>query len=477
MATPLPENAAPFDVDEIVAATGGTLAQAGAERVEGVCTDTRGVLAGKVFVALRGERFDAHDLVQQAADGGARCLIVEREVPVTPPGIAVVRVGSTLDALGSLARSHRLRWGGTLVAIGGSAGKTTTRSTVGAVLGALRPGRVHATPGNLNNRVGLPLTLLAVRAEHDLCVLEVGTNQVGEVPALARVCEPDVAVLTLVDLEHSEGLGDLDSIEAEEGALLRALGAAGAAVGNGDDERVRRQVRRSPAAEHRLYGVGAECDYRIVRRELLGHDGVRVTAARRDGSEVIFDCPLVGEPGALAAVAAWTVAEWIEKSPVEGALIGRALEGIGVPGRLTRVVLGDGCLVLDDSYNANPASVRKSIETARELATGRGGRLWLVLGEMRELGAATEPEHRAMGEFAARSGASGLVLIGSLAEPAVAAASGGGLGTFFVEDATQAAAPLLDRLGPEDVVLVKASRGVRAERVVEGLTLARGRIR
>ncbi|NLE88617.1 MAG: UDP-N-acetylmuramoyl-tripeptide--D-alanyl-D-alanine ligase [Myxococcales bacterium] len=477
MATPLPENDAAFEVSEIVAVTGGRLEREGVARVQGIATDTRGALAGKAFVALVGERFDAHDLVQSAAEAGARCLIVERDVSISVPDTAVVRVPSTLDALGALARAHRRRWGGTVVAIAGSAGKTTTRSTVGAVLGALRPGRVHATVGNLNNQVGLPLTLLAVRGDHELCVLEVGTNRVGEVPALARVCEPDVALLTLVDLEHSEGLGGLDSIEAEEGALLAALDPAGAALGNGDDPRVRRQVQRSPASARLLYGTSEDCDYRLLERELLGHDGVRVTAARRDGSQVVFECPLVGEPGALAAIAAWTVAEWVERRPVDGALLTRALGQVGEAGRLARVVLGDGCLVLDDSYNANPASVRKSVETARELADARGGRLWLVLGEMRELGAATEPEHRAMGELAARSGASGLFVIGSLAEPAVAAASDGGLGSLFFEDAADVAPSLLERLGPEDVVLVKASRGVRAERVVEGLTLARGKVR
>jgi UDP-N-acetylmuramoyl-tripeptide--D-alanyl-D-alanine ligase len=495
MATPLPENVAPFTLDEILAATSGELLQDGPARFSGVATDTRAALAGKVFVALRGERFDAHDFLPGAAAAGAGCLVVERETEFRAEGVAIVRVASTLEALGALARAHRRRWGGQVIAVAGSAGKTTTRGAVSALCEALRPGRVHSTSGNLNNRIGLPLTLLAAAAEHELCVLEVGTNRTGEVAALGGICEPDVAVLTLIDLEHSEGLGDLDAIEVEEGSLLAALRPRGVAVGNGDDPRVRRQVEQwAQSVEAQFpetqgactfYGTGTDAHYRIVERSTLGDRSARLTVLRSrasggaataptDSDRVVFDCPLLGEPGALAATAALAVAELVEGRALEGALLSRAFEHAGEAGRLTRVVLGDGCLVLDDTYNANPASVRKSIATAAELASLRGGRLWLVLGEMRELGACTEEEHRSMGRFAAQSPAAGLVVIGSLAEPAVAAASDGGLGTIFCADAPAAVQPLLERLGPADVVLVKASRGVRAERVVEGLLRARG---
>lgn len=476
MATPLPENGATFELDELVAVTSGELLQGGASgSVSGISTDTRSDLRGKAFVALVGERFDAHELLPQAVEAGARCLIVERDTGLRPEGVAVVRVGSTLDALGDLARAHRRRWGGRVVAIAGSAGKTTTRSTVAAVLEALRPGRVHATRGNLNNRVGLPLTLLAARPEHEICVLEIGTNRTGEVPALANVAEPDVGVLTLIDLEHSEGLGDLDAIEREEGALLSALRSAGAAIGNGDDPRVRRQIAQSTAARRILYGTGEDADYRISERRAVGYEGGEVVATR-PGEEipVRFEVPLLGEPGALAATAAWAVAELVEGRPIAGDVLTAALRGVGEAGRLARVVLSDGCLVIDDSYNANPASVRKSIETAAELASLRDGQLWLVLGEMRELGERTAPEHREMGRFAAKSPARALFVLGALAEPAVAAASDGGLSVTFCPDATDAVEPLLQHIGPKDVVLVKASRGVRAERVVEGLIRARG---
>lgn len=486
MATPLPENAASFTLDEVVAVTSGHLvhppagpsAPASPARLVGVATDTRAALTGKVFVALRGERFDAHEFLPAAAAAGAGCLLVERETDFRAPGVAVVRVSSTLEALGALAREHRRRWGGRVIAVAGSAGKTTTRGAVSAVLEELRPGTVHSTSGNLNNRVGLPLTLLAAGEAHELCVLEVGTNQTGEVAALGAICEPDVAVLTLIDLEHSEGLGGLDAIEQEEGSLLAALRPGGVAIGNGDDPRVRRQLEgwaRVTGGAHVLYGTTEDAQYRILERATLSDRASRLSVSRPGVAEsAVFECPLLGEPGALAATAAVAVADLVAGRPMDGELLARAFEHVGATGRLTRVVLGDGCLVLDDTYNANPASVRKSIATAAELAALRGGRLWLVLGEMRELGPHTEAEHRSMGSYAAQSPAAGLFVIGALAEPAVAAASDGGLGTTFCADAPEAVQPLLERTGPTDVVLVKASRGVRAERVVEGLLRARG---
>jgi UDP-N-acetylmuramoyl-tripeptide--D-alanyl-D-alanine ligase len=363
-----------------------------------------------------------------------------------------------------------------VVAIGGSAGKTTTRSTVSSVLAATYPGRVHFTRGNLNNRVGLPLTLLGVTEAHELCVLEVGTNQTGEVPELASVCEPDVAILTLVDLEHSEGLGDLDAIEAEEGALLRAVGPAGTVIGNGDDARVRRQVELSSARRKVLYGSSSNASYRIVRRELLGPAGARIVVERGAGETIELTCPLLGEPGALAVTAALAVAETLGDEPLDGATMERALVGVGEAGRLRLVSLANGAWVLDDSYNSNPASVQKSIETARELAASRGGAFFLVLGEMRELGPASALEHEKMGLLAGGSGARALFAVGGDASIAARAAEGQGMKVSFFEDAAEVAAPLAPLLGATDVVVVKASRGVRAERVVEGLVALSGSV-
>ncbi len=480
MATAIPENVAPFSLDELALATGGVWVHRGERGALGVSTDTRGTLLGKAFVALVGERFDGHDWVKTAAESGASSVVVERDVPTLPSDVSVLRVSSTLHALGALARFHRRRWGRRVVAIAGSAGKTTTRSTVGALLETLLPGRVHATRGNLNNRIGLPLTLLGVTDAHEVCVLEVGTNSTGEVPTLAAVCEPNVSVLTLIDLEHSEGLGDLDAIEVEEGALLRAVPADGAVVGNADDLRVRRQLAQARAATKLGYGAAEGAAYRIVSRRPRGVFGAEVVVERaarplNAPTTIAFECPLLGEPGALAATAALAVAEEVTGRSVDASTLADALRRVGEAGRLALVVLGDGAWVLDDSYNANPASVKKSIETARELAAERGGGLWLVLGEMRELGAASAAEHEKMGVLASESGALGFFAVGGDARLSAEAAEARGMKTWFFEDAEAVCAPLSSLLAPEDVLVVKASRGVRAERVVEGLVRARGR--
>src|SRR5690606_5542807 len=202
MATGIPTNLAAFSLSEVARLTGGVQLGGAATRVVGVATDTRGDLRGKLFVALRGERFDGHQFIERAVRQGAAAVLAE-DVPTSVTG---VKVASALDALGLLARAHRRRWAGRVIAVAGSAGKTTTRSVSAALLGALLGERLHGSPGNLNNRIGLPMVLLGLEPTHQLALLEVGTNRSGEVAALTATCEPDVCVLTLIDLEHTEGL-------------------------------------------------------------------------------------------------------------------------------------------------------------------------------------------------------------------------------------------------------------------------------
>ncbi len=466
MATPIPDNVAAFTVSEIVSAAGGWASRPAAGSVRGVATDTRVDLAGKLFVALVGESFDGHDFLTQAAERGAAALCVSRE-PARDPGVPVVVVKDTLDALGQIARLHRRRWGGTLVAIGGSAGKTTTRGAVTAALDAVMPGQVHYARGNLNNRVGVPMVLLGVEAGHRVAVVEVGTNERGEVGKLSGVCEPDIALLTLIGMEHAAGIGDIDEIEAEEGDLLAALGARATAIGNGDDDRVVRQLARSAAATKLAYGTRGSCTYRLAKRTSRGLSGATVEI-ERPGGRVAIETDLIGEPGALAVTAALAVADRVVQRPLDAAELVGAFSAAraGEPGRLVPLELADGTVVLDDTYNANPASVTSSIATAREIAQGRGARLVLVLGEMRELGPTSAREHDAIGRALAESDAAAIVGVTGDARR---------FGGAFAEDAEAAIALVLDRVRPGDVVLVKASRGVHAEKIVEALVRARGR--
>jgi UDP-N-acetylmuramoyl-tripeptide--D-alanyl-D-alanine ligase len=483
MATPIPANAARFSLAEIVLATSGTCAHGAPElAVEGVTTDSRGDASGKLFVALSGERFDGHRFAADAVREGARALLVQRgALPQGAAGnVPVVEVDDTLSALGALARAHRRRWGGPLVAVAGSAGKTTTRSTIAAALEAVLPGAVHSVAGNLNNRIGVPMVLFGLAPAHGTAVVEIGTNAPGEVRELTSIALPNIGVLTLVDVEHSEGLGSLDDIEEEEGSLLRGLPKAGVAIANGDDERAVRQLVGATARKKISYGTRGAVDYRIERRESLGLVGSRVTLERPKGRSretIALEVPLFGLPGALAVAAAVAVADRIAARtvPVDRLVSAFGRGTLGEPGRLRPIELGDHTVVLDDSYNANPASVRAAVTAARELADDRAARLMLVLGEMRELGALSHSEHDSLGQFVGESGAAGLVAIGGDAVRFVRPATASGVDAAFAPDSDRAVAEVLVRVRPGDVVLVKASRGVQAERIVEALVRAKGR--
>lgn len=486
MATAIPENVAGFSFEEVLEITSGKALLVSAAPVVGVTCDSRGDLTGKAFVALRGERFDGHDFLVQAVAGGARLLIVRDERQVhellgallrSVPGPdgggrlpGIIAVSDPLAALGQLASAHRQRWPGRLVAVAGSAGKTTTRSAISALLQESHPGQVHSTRGNLNNLIGVPMTLLGLCPQHRFAVVEVGTNRPSEVQTLARIVHPDVAVLTLIDWEHSEGLGGLDAIEAEERAIFCTLGEGQAALGFGDDPRVARSVLAS-RAEHRLfYGEAPSSDLCIASRRALRPDAAELRVRRRDGSELSFSTSLIGKPGALASAAAVLAVETLTGRPCAEAQCTRALANAGEPGRHTVVELEGPLYIIDDSYNSNPASVESSIGTGREMADQVGGRLWLVLGEMLELGPETRSAHQRMGQAARESSAVGACFVGGDATLAAAQARGGPMEVTFFEHSQEVAAYLGPLLRARDVVVLKGSRGVRVERVLEGLT-------
>lgn len=465
MATAIPVNEARFTLGRVANVTGGALEGPADTATRGVCTDTRADLRGQLFVALRGERFDGHEFIGSALQAGAAGVVAE----TLPPGVPGVRVESALDALGALARDHRRAWGGRVVAVAGSAGKTTTRSVTGALLERLLGDRVHLTKGNLNNLVGVPMVLFGATASHDLAVIEVGTNQTGEVASLESICEPDVALLTLIDLEHAEGLGDLDAIEIEEGAILRP--SAKLLLGNGDDQRVRRQIEAAGTTAL-LYGFGETCDYRILSATLTQDCSTRLQIARPDASKQTLLTPFLGAPGALATLAAIAVAEHFAGRALDPAWVEHALgqPGAREPGRLQPLALADGTLVIDDSYNANPASLLAAIAVARQVADLRRARLHLVLGEMRELGAWSESEHRKLRSAVEGARAVTTAAIGPDARWFVGSAEG----ERHFADSVAAAAWLSNRVAAGDVVLVKASRGIRAEMVVDTLVRERG---
>jgi len=321
----------------------------------------------------------------------------------------------------------------------------------------------------------VPLVLLSLAHYHELCVVELGTSEPGEIERLTRMADPDVAVLTRIALEHSEGLGDLDAIEHEEGALLRGLRKNAIAVINGDDDRCVRQLSASPAARQISYGFRAASrkvkqHYRILGQESRG-EGSRVRIERPDAALLDVRSPLLGPPGAYAFTAALAAVEGLMGRSLTGEEVERALAAptLGEPGRLSPVELPDGSLVLDDSYNSSPASVKSSAEVARQLADARGGRLLLVLGEMRELGPLSAEAHRDVGRELCASRPDLLVAFGGDAALFLEEPQRSGVAVELAADAPAALEIVQAKRAPGDVILVKASRSLRAERIVHGL--------
>lgn len=471
MTTVIPSNRAHFTADEVMRvtkATGNVSLEAGCTSVT---SDSRGDVLGKLFVALVGERFDAHGFVADVLARGAWGVLVEHDIVGVDPD-RIFRVSSTLSALGALARYHRQRWRGQLVTIGGSAGKTTTRAATTALLEAIRPGRVHSTVGNLNNLVGVPMTLLGLEPHHDVAVVELGTNQRGEVARLAAICQANVAVLTCIGLEHTLGLGDLDGVAAEEADLFSAMSTPSYCIGNCDDVRVSGILRRlqsaSPGAVRIYgYGVGESSTHRIVeRRAHEHHSSIRILRKLDDG-EVAFAIRtrLVGLPGALASTAALAVADAVFGPVGAEAMLECALDrDIGQDSRLKIIERSDRALVIDDCYNANPISMRSSIAVAKELANARQARLVLVLGDMLELGQLSRSEHVAL--VSELGGAAQVLAVGAEMRALVTKAVEVGLPIAHYASADDATQPALEATRANDVLLVKGSRGVRLERVV-----------
>lgn len=480
MATPIPKNLAAVTPWEAAAACGGRIVHLPDEAViaRGLTTDTRAIEPGCAFVALRGERFDGHTFVDEASKRGACLVIVERgRAPATMGNTAVVEVDDTLVAWGALARHHIRAWrrhrgrNAVVVGITGSAGKTTTKELVALALSTF--GSVHATRGNLNNRIGVPSVALGVLPEHRFLVLEMGMSLRGEIEALAKLAEPDVGVITNVGFAHAEGVGGTrQDVAREKGALLAALYPRGVAIVPEEDPAARGELARTRAERVRTFGLGG--DYRLASRVLdASKGGARLVIERPGALEPLtLEVPLVGEAQALDLAAAVAAAEESAGSALDGPSLERALRSLSMEGRLTLVFLADGTLVVDDSYNANPHSMKEALKVLSEL--GRNKRKLAILGEMKELGPVAEPSHDTLGEDIVRAAVDLVVSCGGLMNRALAIPRAQGTETLAFGSSVEAADAAVSFVRPGDVVLVKGSRSIATERVVETLVRTRG---
>ncbi|HWZ61567.1 MAG TPA: UDP-N-acetylmuramoyl-tripeptide--D-alanyl-D-alanine ligase [Steroidobacteraceae bacterium] len=427
-----------------------------------VVSDTRNLSAGQLFVALHGPQFNGNDFLAAAGAAGAAGALVDREQSVP---LAQIVVADTQAALERAARLWRDAFDGALIGVAGSNGKTTTKEMTAAILA--RAGPCLATRGNLNNHIGVPLTLLRLTGAERFAVVEMGANHAGEVAQLVAVARPTVGLITNAGAEHLEGFGSLEGVARAEGEMVAGLSPTATAVINADDE-FAPLWRRSTPARVVTFGVRAAADFSAseVQTE-VGTEGFatrfRLSAPLGAAAIRLSLGGVHNIANALAAAAAAAAAGARLEHIVAGLAAVRA-----VPGRLQfRAATGGGWLI-DDSYNANPSSVRAAIELLATLP----GRRWLVLADMAELGEFALAEHAAIGEFARHSGIERLYATGTLAQRAVESF---GAGAQWLPDVPALATALraaLDGGGADVRVLIKGSRFNRLERVVEALTAA-----
>lgn len=474
MATPIPRNAARFSIDELAGATRGSVRASTDRALVGVTTDSRVVSEGSIFVALRGATHDAHDFVPQVIAAGAGALVVSRPV-AAPPGVAVVVVEDTLHALGEIARAHRRRFAIPVIGITGSVGKTTTKELTAAALEALGA-RVHRSAGNLNNLIGVPMTILGLGADHDAAVIEMGMNVPGEIARLAEIAAPTLGVVTAVAEVHTEGVGGLEGVAREKGSLLLALDEGGAAVFTADDAILAPYAAGSAAHTKLSFGISEGADVRLAEVQ-VALDGTECAYVVRGVNEFVqVRLALVGEgPARCGAAALATVCALRGADAVVTAAAGLARVQPG-EGRARPVAGISGSTILDDAYNASPRATELALRSAVELASAQGGRAIAVLGDMLELGSESERLHESIGEAAVAADVALLVCCGPLmratargALTAVTMTGASGIRIEHLDDAGDAAALVRDVLEPGDVVLVKGSRSMRMERVVEAL--------
>ena len=441
-----------------------SFAQACSGRLQGedraysqVCTDTRTLARGELFVALRGPRFNGNEFVAQAHAAGAAGAVVDTP-QVTP--LAQVIVAESEAALARAAQQWRGRFDIPVIGVAGSNGKTSTKEMTAAILA--RAGACLATRGNLNNHIGVPLTLLRLGPEHRSAVIEMGANQSGDVAALAELAAPTIGLITNAGAEHLEGFGTLEGAARAEGEMVEALSAAGTAVINADDPYAPlwRGLTRARVVD---FGMSARASWRAedLHCEVDGEGfKTRFTLVSPLGRAAV-KLELAGRHNvmnALGAAAAAAAAGATLEHIVAGLAVVRA-----VPGRLQFKRALSGAWLIDDSYNANPSSVRAGIEVLEQL----DGKKWLVLGDMAELGDFAQESHAEIGTFARAHGVERLFATGALTVGTVESFGAGGQ---WFPDAQALSAALVASANSGVRMLVKGSRMNRLERVVEALT-------
>ncbi len=456
----------PITFSDIARVTGGQIVQGNPRSVfSAVSTDSRTAAAGELFFALSGELYDAHSFLDRAVSAGAGGLVVSRRVDL-PPDIPVLLVDDTLAALQSLAALNRARTGAFLVGVTGSTGKTTTKDIIASVLGTRFA--THKTTGNFNNEIGLPLTLLQIGQDCGAAVVEMAMRGSGEIDALCRIAAPDGAVITTINETHLELLGDVSSIAAAKGEILEHIPAAGFALLHADSPFIRREAGRCKGRVI-FFGEDPAADIRAENIKPAGGGSVFDVVIGKERDQYILPAP--GRHNVINALAAVGVGKEMGLTKEE---IARGLASASLTGMRLEVIRAGGIKIINDSYNASPASTGAALQTLADLAGGR--RKIAVLGNMLELGPQALAGHRGVGETAARLQVDYLVTVGDLAEAIHTGAVSAGLRpekAVHCGDNGQAIKVLEKLLDAGDTVLVKGSRGMKMEQIVRRLVQSR----
>lgn len=458
-----------WKTSDLLRATGGRLVCGRPDAVfSQISTDSRSISPGELFVAISGASHDAHRFIGEVIGKGARGLVVASDkVPTLPDPllkdleITCIAVSDTTRALGDMARFYRLRFAASIAAVTGSAGKTTTREMMASVL-AQRFNTLSSSK-NFNNEIGLPLTLFRLTPQIEWAVVEIGMNHPGEIARLAEICIPDIGLITNVGPVHLEGVGSIEGVMRAKGELLEKINPSGTAVLNADDPYGRRLAQTT---DRKVIFFGESPDA-TIRAESIRVEGQSVSFSLLLPSETVFvDLPVPGRfmvSNALAAAAAGTL------TGLTGSEIKAGLESFQpVEGRMYIRTTGKGIRIIDDTYNANPAAMKEAIRVLCSLKERRG---ILVMGDMLELGEQSAPLHESIGSEAAAAGVDRLYVTGAFsgAVQAGAAAAGMPAQNIFVGTPGEIISRLTERLEPGDWVLVKGSRAMGMEAIVQAL--------
>ena len=434
----------------------------------GVSTDSRTVEKGQLFFALRGETFDGHDFVQEAVKKGAVAVVVNQDWTIDLPAhtrASIIRVPDTLKALGDLAGRWRRRFDARVAAITGSGGKTTTKEMLYAILSL--EGLTLKNEGNFNNLIGLPLSLFLLDKSHRYAVLEMGMNRPGEIGRLTEIADPDIGLITNVGHAHIEGVGSIEGVAKAKVELLDKMAPRALAILNGDD-RILMQAAAAFRKKPITFGQGLENTVRAEKIRNLGREGFSFDIHHK-GKPFSVKLRVPGFHNVSDALAAAAIALSLNLSRDQ------IQEGLsrfeGIKGRFKVVPLPDGSILIDDTYNSNPSSLRLALKSIKALAP-QGRRVIVGLGEMLELGDETETGHVEAGEMVADTGADWFVALGEHASKMIRGAVDKGFPrrrAIRAKDYKEMGSKILEIMKPGDLVFLKASRRMGLERVAERL--------